>query len=149
MIETNLPQDEADALIAIEKHRIDDQPWNYPDPGVSVHIPLISVNGRENFHLDISRSGINLLKGTYQNRTRQIVVLLRLDFGGQPHRNPDGEEIASPHLHIYREGFSDKWAFPVPTDRFSDLNDRWQTLLDFMRYCNVTSQPRIIRGLFS
>jgi len=148
MPEINLPQADADALLAMEKHRIDDQYWNFPDPGWSINIPLISINGREKFILDINRSAINLLKGTYQNRSRQIVILVRLDFGGQPHQNPDGEEIPSPHLHIYREGYGDKWAFPVPDD-FKNINDRWQTLNDFMQYCNITKQPMIIRGLFS
>ena len=69
MPEINLPQAEADALIAIEKHRKMIRVWNFPDPGVAIHIPLISPNGREKFHLDLSRSTINLMKGTYQNRS--------------------------------------------------------------------------------
>jgi hypothetical protein len=76
-------------------------------------------------------------------------VLVRLDFGGAPHRNPDGEEIGSPHLHLYREGYGDKWAVPVPEDRFENLSDPWQTLEDFMRYCNVVQSPMIRRGLFT
>ena len=70
-----------------------------------------------------------------------MVILARLDFGGAPHRNPDGEEIASPHLHVYREGFGDKWAFPVPTDTFTDLADLWRTLQNFMHYCNIVELP--------
>ena len=104
MTAINLPQSEADALIAMEKHRVDDQIWDYPLQGESVRIPLISNNGRENFHLDISRSNINLTRGKFQNRSRQIIVLIRLDFGGPPHRNPNDEEVVSPHIHIYREG---------------------------------------------
>jgi hypothetical protein len=37
-----------------------------------------------------------------------MVVLVRLDLGGAPHRNPFDEEIGVPHLHLYREGFGDK-----------------------------------------
>lgn len=48
---------------------------------------------RENFLLDIRRGKIDLLKATNQNRARQTIVLVRLDLGGAPHRNPDGEEI--------------------------------------------------------
>jgi Family of unknown function (DUF6978) len=88
-------------------------------------------------------------KGTYQNRTRGVVILVRLDFGGRPHRNPDGTEVASPHLHLFREGYADKWAFDVPTDRFPHLSDRWLTLDDFMSYCNIATPPHIQRGLFS
>ncbi len=148
MPDINLTQPEADALIAMEKHRLDDTRWDYPGLGGTIIVPLISVNKRENFLLDLSRSRIDLLKGTYQNRARQAVILILLDFGGQPHRNPDDTEIPSPHLHIYREGYSDKWAMPVPVDRFPNLTDRWQALEDFMRYCNITKQPIIERGLF-
>ncbi len=75
-----------------------------------------------------------------------MVVLVRLDFGGAPHSNPDGVEMGSPHLHLYREGYGDKWAVPVPGDRFAD---RWRLLDDFMRYCNVVEPPVIRRGLFT
>ena len=148
-MDSNLTQAEAEALMALEKRRIDTTEWNYPDFGGRVTVPLVSVDGRESFLLDLRRARINLAKGTYQNRGRQIVVLARLDFGGAPHRNPDGEEIESPHLHLYREGFGDKWAFPVPSNHFPDLDDPWQTLEDFMRFCKVVEPPVIRRGLFT
>jgi hypothetical protein len=149
MADLNLTQAEADALIAMAKHRADDQEWQYPDLGGAVSVPLVSADRREQFMLDLRRGHIDLAKGTYQNRGRQVVVLVRLDFGGAPHRNPDGEEIESPHLHVYREGFGDKWAVPVPSDRFTDLLDGWRTLEDFMRFCNVVEPPVILRGLFT
>ncbi len=141
MAEINLTQADADALIAIEKHRIDDARWDYPGLSGSISVPLISKDKRENFLLDVSRGKIDLTKGTYQNRARQIVVIVRLDFGSQPHRNPDGQEVPSPHLHIYREGYGAKWAFPIPVDKFSNMSDLWQTLQDFMRFCNITEPP--------
>lgn len=149
MAEINLTQAEADALIVMEKRRIDDTRWSYPGLGGAILIPLMSADKRENFSLDISRGRIDLLKGKYQNRARQVIVLARLDFGGQPHRNPDDEEIPSPHLHIYREGFGDKWASPVPAEHFSNMSDLWQTLNDFMDFCNIKEPPIIERGLFS
>ena len=149
MAEINITQSEADALLVLAKHRADDRQWDYPDLGGSISVPLVSPDRLERFVLDLSRGRINLAKGTYQNRGRQVVVLVRLDFGGAPHRNPDGEEIGSPHLHLYREGFADKWAFPVPADRFPNPGDAWRTLGDFMRYCNVVEPPAIRRGLFT
>jgi hypothetical protein len=148
MAEINLTQSEADALIAMEKIKMDDSRWDYPGLGGSLCIPLISRDKRENFMLDISRGKIDMLKGKYQNRARQIIILVRLDFGGQPHQNPDEQEIPSPHLHIYREGYGDKWAVPIPTDRFPNILDLWQTLEDFMDYCNIVEPPNIERGLF-
>lgn len=148
MTDANLIQSEAEALLAMEKRRADSTEWEYPGLGGRVTTPLVSVDGREQFFLDLWRARIDLGKGTYQNRGRQVVILARLDFGGPPHRNPDGEEIGSPHLHLFREGFGDKWAFPVPHDSFANLSDPWQTLADFMRFCNITQPPFIQRGLF-
>jgi hypothetical protein len=150
MSDINLTQAEADLLIAMEKHRVDDERWQYPDFGGSLTIPLVSSDRRENFLLDLFRGRIDLLKGTYQNRSRQVIVLVRLDFGGQPHRNPDGEEIPAPHLHVFREGFGDKWAVPAPPDSFPHVGSNlWETLNDFMQFCNVTKQPLIQKGLWS
>lgn len=149
MAEINLTQSEADALIAMEKLRVDDTRWDYPGLGGSISVPLISNDKRENFLLDVSRGKIDLLKGTYQNRSRQVIILVRLDFGRKPHRNPDGEEIPSPHLHIYREGYGDKWAIPVPADRFPNISDLWWTLDDFMQFCNIVDPPLIDKGLFT
>lgn len=148
MADIKLTQTEADALIAMEKIRQDDEMWDYPALGGSISIPLISRNKREQFILDISRGKIDLLKGTYQNRSRQVIVLVRIDFGGQPHRNPDDQEIESPHIHIYREGFGDKWALPISTNDFSDASDLWSLLEDFMRFCNITKPPLIQKGVF-
>jgi len=149
MADTDLTQAEADTLIAMEKIRVDGQVWYDPSTGGSICIPLIAADKREHFLLDISRSRIDLLKGKYQNRARQVVVLVRLDFGGAPHRNPDDEEVACPHLHVYREGYGDRWAVPIPMDSFPNVADLWQTLQDFMRYCNITQPPSIQRGLFT
>jgi hypothetical protein len=149
MADLNLTQAEADALIAMAKHRVDNAEWDYPDLGGSISVPLVSANRREQFVLDLRRGRIDLAKGTYQNRGRQVVVLVRLDFGGAPHRNPDGQEIGSPHLHVYREGYGDRWTVVVPGDHFADLGDVWRTLDDFMRYCHVVEPPVVRRGLFT
>ena len=90
MPEYNLPQAAADALIASRKRRVDARQWDYPGLGGAATIPLLSADRRERFFLDLRRSRIDYAKGTYQNRGRQVVVLVRLDFGGRPHRNPDG-----------------------------------------------------------
>lgn len=149
MAEINLTQAEADALIVMEKHRVNEDRGDFPMGGQSLVLPLQSPDKREQFLLDLSRGRIDLLKVKMQNRGRQVVVLVRLDLGGAPHRNPDDEEIAAPHLHVYREGYGDKWAIPVPADRFTSTTDPWETLEEFMRFCNITQPPRIERGLFT
>ena len=149
MSDLNLTQTEADALIAMEKHRASEERVDFPMGGQSLVLPLQSPDKREQFLLDLSRARIDLLKVKMQNRGRQVMVLVRLDLGGAPHRNPDGEEISVPHLHVYREGFGDKWAIAVPPDRFPATNDVWRTLEDFMRFCNISQPPHIERGLFT
>ena len=149
MADINLTQAEADALIALEKQRASEERADFPMGGQSVALPLQSADRREQFVLDLSRGRIDLRKVKMQNRGRQVVVLVRLDLGGPPHRNPDDAEIPVPHLHVYREGFGDKWAVPVPADRFSNPTDVWVTLEEFMRFCNITLPPHIDRGLFT
>ena len=149
MADMNLTQEEANALIALEKHRADNSHYDFPVGGQSIVMPLHSPDKREQFLLDISRGRIDMAKVKMQNRARQVVVLVRLDLSGPPHRNPDDAEVPTPHLHVYREGYGDKWAISVPVDRFPRIGDLWGTLDDFMRFCNITQPPRIERGLFA
>ena len=65
MADIDLPQEEADALIAMEKHRADDKEWEFPSPGGRLAIPLTSQDKRENFMLDVTRSQLKLTKATY------------------------------------------------------------------------------------
>jgi hypothetical protein len=144
----DLTQSEADELIAMPKHPTDENTVQFPSSGERLVIPLVSTDKTEDFLLDVTRSRIDLAKITYQNRGRVVVVLLRLDLNGAPHRNPDGHQMPCPHLHIYREGFGDKWAFPLPAGKFANLGDMTQTLSDFMDECNVTVKPTIQTGFF-
>ncbi len=149
MADIILTQSDADALLAMEKFKSDDVAYAYPSSGGSVRIQLQSADKREMFTLDITRNQVKLSKGTYQNRARGVAILARIDFGGAPHRNPDDQELPSPHLHLYREGFGDKWAMPLPPERFSDSGDPWLLLLEFMQFVNITEAPDIRRDLFT
>jgi len=149
MTDITITQAEADALIAMEKHRVNEDQSDFQMGGQSLVLPLQSVDCREQFVLDLSRGRINFSRVKMQTRGRQVVVLVRLDLGSASHRNPDGKEIAVPHLHIYREGFGDKWAFAVPANQFTATDDVWRTLEEFLRFCNITQPPYIQRGLFT
>lgn len=149
MADIDITQAEGDALIAMERHRVNDQEWLFSAPGEKLAIPLISSDKREHFTLDVSRAQIKLTKATYQNRARQAIILMRLDLDGPPHRNPDGTEIPCPHLHMYREGHGDKWAIPAPVDRYMKTLDLFSTFEAFMIHCNVTNRPNVQKGLFS
>ena len=149
MADINLTQNEADKLMAMEKRAVDEKEWLFPAPGDRVAIPLTSLDKRESFMLDVTRAQIKLTKATYQNRARAAIILMRLDLDGPPHRNPDGVEISCPHLHIYREGYGDKWAIPAPLATYTNTLDRFSTFEAFMQQCNITTPPKIQKGLFS
>ncbi len=74
-------------------------------------------------------------------------MLVRVDIGGALHTNPDGEEILCPHIHLYREGFDDKWAFPLADYPFQEPEDIVITFEDFARFCNIIELPSIQRSL--
>jgi hypothetical protein len=149
MSELNLSQTEADMLLEMEKLKVDDTIYEFPGVGGSLRIPLQSLNKRENFLVDINRGRIKLSKVTYQNRARGIVILARIDIDGPPHRNPDGEELACPHLQIYREGYGTKWAIPLPIESFDNITNNWDLFNSFLKYINVTDIPDIRKGLFT
>jgi phosphoglucomutase/phosphomannomutase len=65
-----------------------------------------------------------------------------------PHRNPDGTEVACPHLHVYREGHGDKWASPAPAHLCEPSADAFATCVAFMAYCNIVEAPSFVVGLF-
>ena len=107
MVETNPTHGEAnaDALVAMEKHRVNEDLSDFQADGESVILPLQSDGRREHILFNLSRGRINLRKVKMQSRGRHVVVLVLLDLGGAPHRNPDGEEILVPPLRRGGCGF--------------------------------------------
>ncbi|MDF0594072.1 hypothetical protein P0O24_10820 [Methanotrichaceae archaeon M04Ac] len=146
MSDVELSQADANELIAMPKIRITDEIRYFPGSGGALNVPLVSEDWREDFVLTIRRGRIDLNRGSYQNIGRNTVILLRAELNGPPHRNPDDAEIPCPHIHIYKEGFGTKWAYPFPTD-FANPADYWTTLQDFIKYCNIILPPKILRGL--
>lgn len=144
-----LTQAEADALMAMVKRFADQQTVLFPLPGEMLKRKVKSKDGRESFLIDVNRKGkVSLSKCTYQERYKVIEILIRLDIDGPTHDNPDGAEVPCPHLHIYKEGFADKWAFPLAAGRFSDTADLVKTLQEFLEYCKVQHIPEIQGGVF-
>jgi len=157
-----LTQSEADSLISLEKKRTTRDIYNFPQTGEILTIPIVSLDERESFLIDINKRGrVRLIKCTYQERYRGVIILVRLDIDGSPHPNPEvsnvpfpyllpynGQTIQCPHLHLYVEGFMDRWAISAPLDKFPNTKDLCATLDDFFRYCNIIEPPIIQRGLF-
>lgn len=145
----DITQAEADALLALSKRRADEMIRDMPSLGDKLSVPLVSLDGREQFIFDIHQARLVLAKVKYQTRARSSVILARLDLGGAPHCNPDGQEVGVPHLHLYREGYADKWAIDVPLDRFRDITNKLKVMEDFLNYCNVLEHPLLRPTLWS
>ncbi|TSA27051.1 MAG: hypothetical protein D4R67_06730, partial [Bacteroidetes bacterium] len=106
-----------------------------------------AVKTKDTFILDFYRGSFELLKYTYNKRYRQIIILLRYDAKGR-HANPDGENFDGPHVHIYKEGFDDKFAYPASDIGIEESDDMETVLVKFLRYCNVKSIPSIQTTMF-
>ncbi|MEX1123117.1 MAG: hypothetical protein WED82_13325 [Balneolales bacterium] len=142
-----LTNDEAEHLLEALKELKSDRTIDFPEAGGNLQLEAsTTVNGKEHFLIDVNRKGsIKIKKATYQTRYLKYIPLLRLDINGPSHTNPDLEEIPCPHIHIYREGHDDKWAYPLPKN-FSNPDDLIQTLKEFLMYNNIKDIPYIQEG---
>ncbi|MGO8934869.1 MAG: DUF6978 family protein [Terracidiphilus sp.] len=138
-----LTQSEADQFIQMAKHFLRPPASISIPPGLDDTFELAGPGDREKFHLDIWRGTIRITKLRFQNRVQTVVVLVRLDVDGAPHTNPDGQRLTGTHLHLFREGYDDKWAYPVDAARFTVLNDPGTTFQEFCTYCNIESPPPV------
>lgn len=138
-----LSQQEADLLINLQKKFSGNEPVILGATALNYTRKLLSIDGREEFHLDIWRGSLNLKKYRFQNRARFVEILVRVDINGSPHKNPDGTTIPCPHIHIYREGYNDKWAYPLAGFPFRDPENIIKTFEDFAKYCNIIEYPDV------
>jgi hypothetical protein len=139
-----LTQQQADDLLALAKRLTSVQTINFPAPGSSIELDATDTGKRESFIIDVQRKGrIKITKCTYQERTHGTEILLRLDVDGPPHDNPDGATILCPHMHVYQEGYDDKWAHPIETGHFDNTSDLAITLKDFLKYCKISPIPQV------
>ncbi|SHK55137.1 DUF6978 family protein [Paramaledivibacter caminithermalis] len=141
-----LIQEIADNLIIMKKNIIDND-IVLPIPNDFIKINVASIDNKEKFILDVNRKGtFKLTRCTYQERYQTSIPLIRLDVDTKPHRNPDNKVILGTHIHIYKEGYGDKWAFPldeIENNCFTDLKNLTQTFLDFCQYCNIENIPSV------
>jgi hypothetical protein len=138
-----LTQAEADQFIQMAKHFIRPPASISIPPGVDETYELAALDDRERFLLDVWRGTLRLTKLKFQNRVRTVVVLVRLDVDGAPHTNPDGQKLSGTHLHLFREGYDDKWAFAVDANAFTLLSDPGTTFQEFCAFCKIESPPSV------
>ncbi len=141
-----LTQSEADALMAMRKSFASPTMISLP-PGADLTHELIGTDERERFLLDLWRGTIRFSKLKFQTRARRIIVLVRLDIDGAPHTNPDGTRLGGTHLHLYREEYEDKWAYPLDVAEFNDPANVQQTFDNFCKYCHIEGVPSFQESL--
>lgn len=139
-----LSQNKADRLLFMPK-RFERMNTLLIEPGCRIERSLVAVDPKEKFMFDIRRSSYSLKKITTQNRVRGAIVLARLCYKSSPHTNPDGKRIDGTHLHLYREGWDDKWAKPLDSKYFTGTNEHATLLEEFCNFCKIEGLP-VIQG---
>ncbi len=155
-----ISQQDADFFFEMGKYHNEEKEYDFPTSGVKLTIPFVSEDKRENFLFDIYRGAISITKITYQNRVRKAYILRRLDMDGPTHVNPEaetvpleilepfnGKEIPCPHLHLYVEGYGEKWAIPADLIIKTEGKDIYEMMNDFFSYCNVMQFPKITKTI--
>jgi hypothetical protein len=97
---------------------------------------LTSLHNKETFLLDFYKGSFELSRYTINKRYRQTVIMLRYDNAGR-HTNPDGVFFEGKHVHLYREGYNDKFAFHVSEIGVSDTDPIETVFNKIMQFCNV------------
>jgi hypothetical protein len=138
-----LTQAEADQFMKMVKHFVNPPPTITIPPGADGTYELAGPNNREIFLLDVWRGTLRLSKLKLQNRVQTAVILVRLDVDGAPHTNPDGVRLSGTHLHLFKEGYDDKWAYPINSTAFSMLSDPGKTFHDFCAFCKIEAPPPV------
>ena len=136
-----LTQQEADEMIAMLKHTLEDV-VNIPERGKKTTFQVEGTSKRDNFTIQIFRGAINRLKYDIGARiTVAGVPLLELHINpSNKHSNPDGSTIIGSHWHIYSEQYGRSFAIEaedIQSDQFIE-----NTLLLLHRF-NVVECPDI------
>jgi hypothetical protein len=138
---------EAKRLIKTPKIYTGHENHHFPPNGEEINIPLVSEFGDTDFILDIESKSLTLHGYKYQQRVYKSIILVRVDLGPKPHYNPGRVLVPGPHIHIYKEGYHDKIAYPLPNKEITQMNDKMAALDEFMNYCNIIQKPIIREGI--
>jgi hypothetical protein len=139
---SELSQSEFDYLMSQEKEFEDKSTILLGPAPLQWSKKIISTSTKDTFSLDFYRGTFRLEKYTYNHRFKQNTVLIRFDSYGM-HTNPDGEKMEGFHVHIYKEGFGDKFAYPASHFGIKDSDTIEVVLQRILRYCNINKIPPI------
>lgn len=141
-----MTSDEFNRLMQLKKV-FDDEIVILPRAGGNGAYNLSSVSSRDTFILDVDRrSRIELSKFKVQTRNGVTKMpLVRVEFNGSPHMNPDGTKTGRNHIHVYRETDGDTgnlaWAYDINSffsEQPADNGGEFMSIFElFCRYCNI------------
>ena len=145
---SELPID-ANIIIYEEKQFLDSHA-DFPALHNTIKLNGLGQRTKYEYIVDVNRKYYLLNRITYHQRVFTNITLLRLDIDTKPHRNPDGKKINGTHLHVYREGYGDSWAYELndpalhelwPKFAFSTLlqEDLINKFYSFAKLCNFTN----------
>jgi len=106
-----------------------------------------SSSSKETYLLDFYRGSFEISKYTVNKRYRQTIILLRYDNGGR-HTNPDGVTFDGAHVHLYKEGCNDKFAYPISEIGIDETDNMETVFKKIMHFCNVKRFPSIEMPMF-
>ena len=90
---------------------------------------------------------IELKSITANERANDCFILFRLDIGEDYiHKNPDGKKIIGHHLHKYKEGYGDKYAYSATDFGFTDPTNLVKSLNRFFELCNIEKIGLEVQG---
>ena len=146
-----MKQNTADYLMGIKK-KIVEPSILIPATNEKTTLNVQSLDKSEMFQLDINRAGcIKISRCTMQERYGIITPLVRLDLDEtKKHQNPDQSIVVGPHLHVYKEGYGDRWAYALSDLNccpFTNITDLMITFMEFCKFCNIEEIP-VMQGSF-
>lgn len=133
---SELSQEKANNLIAMDKFFTKNK-QRLPQVFEHAKIELSDSAKSITFYFDIDRRGKIELKSTLQNRYETNEILVRLDINGPEHINPDGTKVGRNHIHIYKEGYADRWAYDTDKFGFGVYNSFQEYFFKFCEYCHI------------
>ncbi len=92
------------------------------------------------FVLDFYRGRIEFKKFSINKRYKKTVILIRFCSHGF-HTNPDGTQLKGPHLHLYKEGYDDKFAVDIKQIGATESSSMTEIMEKFLEYCKINKIP--------
>ncbi|MCM8568624.1 hypothetical protein NE848_04490 [Gramella jeungdoensis] len=105
------------------------------------------VNSKNLYLLDFYRGSFELSRYTFNKRYKQSIIIFRYDNGGR-HTNPDGKSFDGPHIHLYKEGYNDKFAYPIEDIGIDNSDSMEEVLNKILHFCNIKKIPSVEISMF-